>query len=115
MGMAGFSLMWLTQDYGVAVRIQRHGLSVGEAGGYEIETGQARYLYACTAGHWFEPVEEDVRNVRIARESLLRGGDLQSACFAYNPSVQALLNSGGKLAGLANQVEPLWESLGRTG
>ena len=115
MGMAGFSLMWLTQDYGVAVRIQRHGLSVGEARGYEIETGQARYLYACTAGHWFEPVEEDVRNVRIARESLLRGGDLQSACFAYNPSVQALLDCGATLEDLSNEVEAALEFCARTG
>ncbi len=104
-GMGGFSLIWICQDYALAARIQRHGLAVGAARGYEIETAQARYLYACTAGHWFEPVEEDVRQARIAREGLIRGGDLQSACFSFNPSVQALLDCGPTLDDLASEVE----------
>ena len=113
-GMAGFSLIWISQDYAVAARIQRHGLAVGEARGYEIETAQARYLYACTAGHWFEPIEEDVRQARIAREALVRGGDLQSACFSFNPSVQALLDYGPTLDDLTGEVDAALRLCART-
>src|SRR5947207_7128605 len=112
--MAGFSLIWISQDYAVAARIQRHGLAVGEARGYEIETAQARYLYACTAGHWFEPIEEDVRQARIAREALVRGGELQSACFSFNPSVQALLDYGPTLDDLTGEVDAALRLCART-
>jgi diguanylate cyclase (GGDEF)-like protein len=104
-GTACFSTIQVRDDYGVGVRIARHILAVGEARGYEVLTGHARYLFAVSGCHWFEPVDNEIREARLAREVLLRAGDLQSTCLSYYPSIFALLDYGPTLDDLASEVE----------
>lgn len=109
------STSWIRQDYVVGVRITQHVLAVGEARGYELHTAKARYLYAATAAHWVEPVENDIQYSRAAREILLRGGDLESACLAYFSEIYALLDYGPTLDDLASGIESLGAFAARAG
>src|SRR5262249_61796513 len=109
------STSWIRQDYPVGGRITQHVLAVGQGRGYELRTAQARYLYAATAAHWVEPVENDIQYSRAAREVLLRGGDLESACLAYFSEIYALLDYGPTLDDLASGIESLGAFAARAG
>jgi hypothetical protein len=102
---ACFSTIWVRGDYGVGVRIARHVLAVGEGRGYEVVTAHGRLLYAASGCHWFEPVENDIRQARVAREVLLHVGDLQATCFSYYQTVFALVDYGPTLDDLASEIE----------
>ena len=45
----------LGNDYRTGYSAARYGLAVGEAHGYEPETLIARFVFATTAQHWFDP------------------------------------------------------------
>jgi diguanylate cyclase (GGDEF)-like protein len=102
-------------DYATGVRIIRHVLAVSEAGGDELNTAHARFLYAVTGAHWFGPVEEDIAQARLAREGLVRGGNLQHACFSFLPSLSGLLDSGPSLDALHADAVTALAFAARTG
>jgi diguanylate cyclase (GGDEF)-like protein len=102
---ACFTTIWVRGDYGVGVRIAQHVLAVGEGRGYEVVTAHGRLLYAASGCHWFEPIENDVRYAREAREVLLHVGDLQSTCFSYYQTVFPLVDYGPTLDDLASEIE----------
>ena len=79
------------QDYATGYRVNRHILAVGEARGYEPATSWARYTHARASMHWFEDLDEVLRQARRARRGLLAGGDLQYVCFTYYITLTALL------------------------
>ncbi len=85
------------QDYATGYRIARHALAVGEARGWEPDTSWARHCFSIFVQHWFEPLEACIPQARSAREGLLRGGDLQFACFTYYTVLSALLDSAASL------------------
>jgi diguanylate cyclase (GGDEF)-like protein len=60
---------------------------VGEEREFEPDTSQARFLFALGLCHWFEPIEEGESHERRAREGLVRGGDLQDACYTFTPAL----------------------------
>jgi diguanylate cyclase (GGDEF)-like protein len=97
------------------VRIARYALAVGQARGYEVATAQARYLYAISGCHWFESIENDVRHAHIAREELLRSGDLQSTCFTFYPAIFALVDYAPALDELASEIDTAVAFAARTG
>lgn len=94
---APISTISLHQDYRTGYTIVRHALAVSEARGYDPETDWVRQALWGLAGHWFEPLEEGVAQSQLAREGLVRGGDLQFACFTYFISLAALLESSPTL------------------
>ena len=85
------------QDYATGYRIARHALAVGEARGWEPDASWARHCFSIFVQHWFEPLEACIPQARRAREGLLRGGDLQFACFTYYTALSALLDSAASL------------------
>ncbi|RZU53619.1 diguanylate cyclase (GGDEF)-like protein [Krasilnikovia cinnamomea] len=112
---AGFATIQIGGEHGVGERLVQHALAVGVARGYETETAQARYINAVGTLHWFQPLEDEVRQARLAREGLLRGGDLHSVCMAYWPSLFALVDTGPTLDDLDAEVDAALAFAARTG
>ena len=105
----------LREDYHISYRTARHVLTVGEARGYEPETSQARFLYALGSAHWFEPLEESVRQGQMAHEGLLHGGDLQNSCFTYFATVPQFFDCAPTLDSYSAEVEAGLAFSARTG
>ena len=78
------------QDYHAAYRLMRRLLAVGEKRDFEPDLSQARFLYALGVCHWFNPLEDALVEGERAREGLIRGGDLQAACYTFCTPVYAL-------------------------
>ncbi len=93
----------------------RHVLEVSEARGYQLQSAQARFYFAFTASHWFAPLEETVSHAQQAREGLLQGGDLQSACFTYLASTSLLFDSATFLGSAVDEIEAAIAIAARTG
>src|SRR6185503_17341040 len=68
-----------------------------------------------TASHWFEPLEHGVAELQRAREGLLRGGDLQNACFTHMPSLSALFDCAPTLDDYAAEIDSALGLAARTG
>ena len=105
----------LSGDYRTGERAMSRVLAVGEVRGYEPETSQARFLYAIAAAAWFEPPESCVRQAHRAREGLIQGGDLQSACATFHASIPQLLDCAPTLDALLAEVEAALTLAARTG
>ncbi|GHJ44626.1 serine/threonine protein kinase [Catellatospora sp. TT07R-123] len=92
-------------DYRTGHRAMRRFLAAAQARGYEPDTSQARFLYALSTGHWYEPLEDAVRQAQLAREGLLHGGDLQKACHTYYVTVYGLLDYAPSLDSYLTEVD----------
>ncbi|WP_035086321.1 diguanylate cyclase [Catenuloplanes japonicus] len=107
-GPLGF-VMLLTiparNDYRTGYVAARELLAEAETLGWEPATSQARYLFALTSQLWFEPLEEVVRQVRRAREGLLRAGDQASASMTYGSTVPILLDCAATLDDVVTEIE----------
>lgn len=91
-------------DHATAYRVARRVLETSDARGYEPSTSQARFLYALFA--WCaEPLEECQEQGRLAREGLVRGGDLQNACYTYYVTACGMLDSAPTLASFGIELE----------
>lgn len=93
------------EDYRTGYRAMLRLMTVGEARGYEPDTSQARFLYALSTSHWFEPLEDDVRQAQLSREGLLHGGDLQKACHTYYVTVYEMLDYAPTLDSYLTEVD----------
>ena len=102
---ASVATIGLCQDYRTGFGTLRHVLSVSEARGYVPESSQARYLFAVSASHWFEPLEAGVRQAQLAHEALVHAGDLQFAGLTAHATTPALLDSAPTLESYALDVE----------
>lgn len=105
LGHAGLVTILLRGDYRTGYQAVRNVLAVGEALGFPAETGQARFLFAYHTAHWFEPLENNLEYAQRAREELMRGGDLQYACFTYAPSICTLFDCEPTLDRCAAEVD----------
>jgi diguanylate cyclase (GGDEF)-like protein len=112
---AGVVTIAQRQDYRTGYGAVRHALEISAARGYEPETSQARFLFSVSTGHWFEPLEDDIRQARRAHEGLVRGGDLLFACFTYHTTTPSLLDCAATLDGYAAEVESGIAFAARTG
>jgi diguanylate cyclase (GGDEF)-like protein len=102
------------EDHRTGHRAMRRVLATSQARGWEPETSQARFLYAL--GGWCcEPLEECVRQGRVARDGLIQGGDLQNACFTYSATTVQLLDSAPSLDDVAAELESGLAFARRTG
>jgi hypothetical protein len=81
----------LREDYGAAYRAARRIVGLGEACGYEPETSQARFVFSYFSC-WFEPLENSVDQAKLAREGLIKGGDLATAGYTFFQTYGALLD-----------------------
>lgn len=112
---ATLSTIRLREDYRTGYKIAKHALAVAEARGYEPATACARHRFSMMASHWIAPLEDGVHQSQIAREGLVRAGDLQMACFTYFTSVAALLDCAPTLDSCAVDVESALTFATRTG
>ena len=92
-------------DYDTGPRVGRHLLAFTElrvaqgSGGDDLHrrygraVGLIRYHYTVAGRHWTRPLEETVEQSALARAALLALDDQQNACFAYLPSLAALLDT----------------------
>jgi diguanylate cyclase (GGDEF)-like protein len=112
---AQFTTIVLRDDYTTGSRMTRHVLTVSERRGYALATAHARFLYTVGGRHWSEALEGNIEQGTLAREGLLTGGDLQHACFAYTPVLNALLDTGRSLDLLESETEAALALAARTG
>ncbi|MEV4414515.1 diguanylate cyclase [Catellatospora sp. NPDC049609] len=103
------------QDFRTGYRAMLRIMTVGEARAYEPDTSQARFLYALSTGHWYEPLEDAVRQAQLAREGLLHGGDLQKACHTYYVTVYQMLDYAPTLDSYLTEVDAGLAFATRTG
>jgi diguanylate cyclase (GGDEF)-like protein len=102
-------------DYRLARRIVLRVLEVGRARGYDAMTAQGHFLHSVSSAHWFEPLERGVAEAQAARETILQAGDLQTAGFAFYPSITGLLDCGQTLEACANETAAGLALSARTG
>ncbi|ABW16409.1 serine/threonine protein kinase [Parafrankia sp. EAN1pec] len=93
------------QDYRTGYRIMRRILAVGRERGFEPEIWRARFLYAFSTGHWFDPLEDAVSEARRALEGLVQSGDLHSACWTHTVLVINQLDCAPSLDAIVAQVD----------
>jgi PAS domain S-box-containing protein len=79
------------QDYATGYQAISRILDFGAARGYEPATSQVRVGRALFAQPWFEPIEEVIAQARMAREGLVRCGELQFASFTYGTTLEGML------------------------
>jgi diguanylate cyclase (GGDEF)-like protein len=102
------------EDYRTAYELARLANQVGDAHGYQLRIGPARFV-ALLYGHWLEPIAEDGRKALAVRTELLHAGDLAWAGNTYHVSVGALLGGAQSLAEYAEEVETALAFAARTG
>jgi signal transduction histidine kinase len=113
-GDAAVAAVALRGDHTAAHRVAQRALALGEARGYEPETSQARFRFACFSWY-FVPIEDVVQAARRAREGLIAGGDLANAGYTYYPAVAGLLDCTSALDACVAEVEAGLAFVRRTG
>ena len=109
-----FGAVALRGDYAAAYRAARRILALGEAGGYEPGTSNARAFFALFSC-WAEPIENSVYAAQQAREGLIAGGDLANAGYTYYASVPGLLACSPALDRYLTEAEAAVAFVRRTG
>ncbi|GAA1033277.1 AAA family ATPase [Virgisporangium ochraceum] len=102
---AAFVTCALRADYRTGRQVVRHVLAVSAARGYEPGRFQAQFLYALGTVAWFESPAECIRQAHEARDGLVRGGDLQNACYTYFASLPHSVDCAPTLDDCAAEVE----------
>ncbi|MCK9905091.1 diguanylate cyclase [Frankia sp. Cpl3] len=102
-------------DYHTGPRILRRILAVARARGYEPDVWQALFIHVITSGHWSAPLENSISEGRRAFEGLLRGGDLQNACWVHYALLYDLLDCAPSLGDVAAAVDEALAIAARTG
>jgi diguanylate cyclase (GGDEF)-like protein len=115
LGTAGFVTASTQQDYRTGYAVGRHLIAVSEAHGFESGAASAKSMCTANAAHWYEPLEDVIRDARQAREDLLRTGDLRNASYTYNVTTSAILDCGPALGTLLAEVESGLALCHRTG
>lgn len=105
----------IRQDCRTGYSVGATALALSEARGYETTTPWARFTYAASALHWFEPLEDCVEQAHQAREDLLKAGDSQGACFTFAASIHALAGCAANLDDLSSELDDALSFAARTG
>jgi signal transduction histidine kinase len=105
LGGVALYVIGMGADYAGAHRIATHMVLVAQARGWERAASEARFLLAHLANHWFMPLEQNLRLLRMAREALLQDGELQTACFSERALVTALLDCAPTLGEFEDELE----------
>jgi diguanylate cyclase (GGDEF)-like protein len=108
-------LIALREDYRTAYDLAQLALLTGERHGYEPATSSVRFLTASCVGHWCEPLENQITELRVARDGLIRGGDVQYAAMTYTALVAALLEYGPTLDAFEAELDAALAMAARIG
>ena len=115
LGNTGFLTAAMQHDYRTGYAVERHLLAVSETRGYELGIAQGRFMFTANAQHWFEPLEDVVRDSHRAREDLLRVGDLMTAAFTHNVASVDMIDCAPALPALLAEVQSGLTFCRRTG
>ena len=102
-------------DYHSGTAAARMALATGEACDAGVETARTRHVYALLNSHWCEPLEQGLLQARRAHEELLRGGELEFACYTFFTTQAALFDTAVTLADLAEDNRRALAFARRTG
>ena len=111
-GMTGINLCG---DYSLGYTANRRVLAVGQARGWEPDTSQLRNTHTNFGIPYFEPIENVIEEALIARERLLRCGELQYASFTYVATLWAALDCAPTLDAVQtelNSAMTFWTNTG---
>ncbi|HET6530049.1 MAG TPA: diguanylate cyclase [Actinoplanes sp.] len=115
LSIVGQVTMAKVQDYATGYRVGRHVLAVSEARGYEPEGSVLRHRYALHLLHWAEPLENAIAHAELARDGLLRGGELQMASNTWLTMLVARLECDRSLESYSAEIDTALTFLARTG
>jgi signal transduction histidine kinase len=101
----GAAVIILSGNYRSGYRGARHALAISESRGWEPGTSTARLQFAVHVSNWFDPLEETLRQLHLARAGAQRNGEVQSTCFSYRPSSTALMDCSPTIQGWAEETE----------
>jgi diguanylate cyclase (GGDEF)-like protein len=102
-------------DHAIGYRVGRHVLAVSEARGYEPDGSVLRHRHALHLLHWAEPLENAIPHAQLARDGLLRGGDLQMASNTCLTLLAARLECDRSLESYMAEIDAALAFLARTG
>ncbi|HVZ44820.1 MAG TPA: AAA family ATPase [Ramlibacter sp.] len=105
LGRMSSMLITLRQDYRTAYEIARHVLAVGEAFAWEPQTSEARFIFCTFAGHWFERVEDVLRQSRRAFEGVRASGDASYAGYVHAGLITSVLETAPTIEQSVAEVE----------
>ncbi len=111
----GLVAVRLRGDHRIGHTVGRHVLAVGEARGYEPDTSVLRHRHALHVMPWIEPLENTFAQAQLAREGLLRGGDLQMAGHTSLTLLAAQLDGGRTVEMSTVEIEAALAFAARTG
>ncbi|HVZ44938.1 MAG TPA: AAA family ATPase [Ramlibacter sp.] len=98
LGRLSGMLIAIRNDFRTAYDVARHVLAVGEALGYEPQTGEARFIFASYASHWFEPLEDTVEQCARAYDVVRTRGDAAYACYVHVILTTVLVDTAPTIA-----------------
>jgi diguanylate cyclase (GGDEF)-like protein len=113
-GTTPYLLVGAPQDYKGAYLIGQHLLNVSADRSFEPGTSVARFVFAISSLHWFEPIENAVEHFRRAREGLMQASDQQFAVYTYLVS-DVLFDAASTLEDCTMEVEAGLAFAARTG
>jgi signal transduction histidine kinase len=105
----------LRQDYRAAYAIAQHVRAVIEARGYETVRPIAGFVLAAYVNHWFDRLEDNIKQSQLAHEALLQMGNLLYACFTYYFELPAVFDCQPSLDACSDEFESALAFAARTG
>ncbi|MEA4924476.1 MAG: AAA family ATPase [Syntrophomonadaceae bacterium] len=90
-------------------------MAIVEKEGLMAESYRIFHVNGLVRCHWFEPVEHDIEYAHKAFKGNLQNGEFEFACFSYFTSLTAILESGGTIAEMEQEVEAALAFAGKMG
>ena len=94
----------MRDDYQTGYRIARAALEIDTHLEHGVETARGLHVFGLLGAHWFQPLDDDLEYARAAFEGLMRGGELEFACFTHYTTLAALADTGAALAELQAEI-----------
>jgi hypothetical protein len=95
----------LRSDYRTGFAAVSRVLAVSDALGFEPQASTARMLYGLSAGHWFAPLEDCLRNLRRGHEGLVRSGEMMYSGLSFYGSIWEAFEWGPTLDHALAEIE----------
>ncbi|SDT20464.1 diguanylate cyclase [Actinoplanes derwentensis] len=111
----GFVIIPMRDDHAAANQALGRVLAVSEDRGWEPDTSQCRFLFALTCGHWVQPLEQSLRQARLAREGLIRAGEQLNAAFTFYVTAPNALDCTPTIEGFRTVIDDAISFASRTG
>lgn len=95
----------LRGDFQAGYRLGREALDVGTREQAGIELSRAQHIFGLLCIHWQEPLHKALDYSNLAYEGLMRGAELEFACFTFYTSLSVRLEAGEDLMELEAECQ----------